>query len=97
MPVGGCYVGLRGVSVAALFRLTVAHLRGRMRKFPVGVQMAVCMRLPLASWLLPHRLYRAQAVNPGHKRAASVLARYYYDGFVECGGRFASAFVSIQS
>lgn len=38
---------------------------GRLRNFLVGVQVAACMLLLLASGLLLHGLYRAQTVNPG--------------------------------
>ncbi|HKF51701.1 MAG TPA: ABC transporter permease [Candidatus Acidoferrales bacterium] len=38
---------------------------GRLRNFLVGLQVAGCMLLLLASALLLHGLYRAQTVNPG--------------------------------
>jgi len=72
-----CFFGLAPALRASRVDLTVAmkedgaHSQtgtisaGRLRNFLVGVQVAACMLLLLASGLLLHGLYRAQTVNPG--------------------------------
>jgi putative ABC transport system permease protein len=74
-----CFFGLAPALRASRVDLTLsmkedgAHSRmgtlsiGRMRNLLVGVQVAVCMLLLLASGLLLHGLYRAQTVNPGFR------------------------------
>jgi predicted permease len=72
-----CFFGLAPALRASRVDLTLAmkedgaHSQtgtissGRMQNVLVGVQVAVCMLLLLASGLLLHALYRAQTVNPG--------------------------------
>ncbi|HEV2618089.1 MAG TPA: ABC transporter permease [Candidatus Acidoferrales bacterium] len=74
-----CFFGLAPALRASRVDLTLAmkeegaHSQtgavstGRMRNVLVGVQVAVCMVLLLASGLLLHGLYRAQTVNPGFR------------------------------
>lgn len=72
-----CFFGLAPALRASRVDLTLAmkedgaHSQtgtiraGRLRNFLVGLQVATCMLLLLASGLLLHGLYRAQTVNPG--------------------------------
>jgi macrolide transport system ATP-binding/permease protein len=72
-----CFFGLAPALRASRVDLTLAmkedgaHSQtgtisaGRLRNFLVGLQVAACMVLLLASGLLLHGLYRAQTVNPG--------------------------------
>ena len=72
-----CFFGLAPALRASRVDLTLAmkedgaHSQtgtisaGRLRNFLVGLQVAACMLLLLASGLLLHGLYRAQTVNPG--------------------------------
>ena len=74
-----CFFGLAPALRASRVDLTLAmkedsaHSQtgtistGRIRNVLVGVQVAVCMLLLLASGLLLHGLYRAQTVNPGFR------------------------------
>jgi macrolide transport system ATP-binding/permease protein len=75
--VTACFFGLAPALRASRVDLTLAmkedgaHSQtgtigaGRLRNFLVGLQVAACMLLLLASGLLLHGLYRAQTVNPG--------------------------------
>ncbi len=75
--VTACFFGLAPALRASRVELTLAmkedgaHSQtgtisaGHLRNFLVGVQVAVCMLLLLASGLLLHGLYRAQTLNPG--------------------------------
>lgn len=75
--VTACFFGLAPALRASRVDLTLAMKEdggssqtgtvsaGRLRNFLVGVQVAACMLLLLASGLLLHGLYRAQTVNPG--------------------------------
>lgn len=72
-----CFFGLAPALHASRVDLTLAMKEdgansqtgtisaGRIRNFLVGLQVAACMLLLLASGLLLHGLYRAQTVNPG--------------------------------
>jgi len=74
-----CFFGLAPALRASRVDLTLAmkedsaHSQtgtistGRVRNILVGVQVAICMLLLLASGLLLHGLYRAQTVNPGFR------------------------------
>ena len=74
-----CFFGLAPALRASRVDLTLAMKEdggpsqagtisaGRLRNFLVGVQVAACMLLLIASGLLLHGLYRAQTINPGFR------------------------------